>query len=584
MKEQGSDPGQGTRVAIGAVLFLGALVFYYFAVLDVDFRKTALLDFNPHPDADEYFGQARSLADTGIACIQIGHEQLPSRFPPGYPLLVAAWLKLLPAQDAVLAPFRTNQSIGLISLVALFAIYCWRHRPFEGGVASLLLATLPGFVSYSRSSISDLSAGTFSLACFVLVALGFLERKRWLIYAGVLLLGLAVNIRMQLVFFGPLLLAMALFPVSTSRGRWLFHGVAAVAIFVLAASPLLILNTIEFGGPFKTGYEFWVPTLTDKHWVFSLQNVPQQTAMLRSELTATWTGFRVANIFGTGTYIVPAFALLTLTGSFLGRMGRFEFCALLAVLTFFVATVTYRFVEGRFYLPLMFLLVPVATRGVSWAASQVRARRHLVSAGLILILFILAVVGYPSRSGYKPQGNRVQLWDAVQFARVPRSSTAFEAEQALISAFSDKPGLLLSSLDPVSLNAMLPRPFVAAPMDDKHHYRHSFKFRYGLVQATALIQQTLAAGQPIYALFVSEKDFASNASRLPRIEGYHWVTAANTQGTAVIMRLVPSLSGEHRIGERRDEAFNCYSVLYDRCHCREDCQAKRQLEVVAQAA
>jgi hypothetical protein len=81
-------------------------------------------------------------------------------------------------------------------------------------------------------------------------------------------------------------------------------------------------------------------------------------------------------------------------------------------------------------------------------------------------------------------------------------------------------------------------------MDGKHHYDKSLKFRYGPLEATALVQQTLAAGQPIYALFVSGKDFASNAPRLPRIDGYQWVTAANTRANGVIMRLIPSLSGQ----------------------------------------
>ena len=41
--------------------------------------------------------------------------------------------------------------------------------------------------------------------------------------------------------------------------------------------------------------------------LFSLHNVPAQLAMLWSEITANWNEFRVANLFGTGTYIVPAF-------------------------------------------------------------------------------------------------------------------------------------------------------------------------------------------------------------------------------------------------------------------------------------
>jgi len=36
--------------------------------------------------------------------------------------------------------------------------------------------------------------------------------------------------------------------------------------------------------------------------------------MIWSEITASWDQYRVANIFGTGTYVVPAFILLSTVG------------------------------------------------------------------------------------------------------------------------------------------------------------------------------------------------------------------------------------------------------------------------------
>jgi hypothetical protein len=62
----------------GTFLFLCALTFYYFAVLRVDYHKTTLLDLAPHPDATEYFAQAKSLRRDGWPSIQIGYEKLPS--------------------------------------------------------------------------------------------------------------------------------------------------------------------------------------------------------------------------------------------------------------------------------------------------------------------------------------------------------------------------------------------------------------------------------------------------------------------------------------------------------------------------
>src|SRR5437870_9697096 len=104
------------KFLVGALLLLCALTFYYFAGLRIDYSKTMLLDLGPYPNATEYFAQANALRREGCPSIQIGYEKLPSRFPFGYPVLMLPWLKILPGADAVLAPFRTNQTIGLLLL------------------------------------------------------------------------------------------------------------------------------------------------------------------------------------------------------------------------------------------------------------------------------------------------------------------------------------------------------------------------------------------------------------------------------------------------------------------------------------
>ena len=84
------------------------------------------------------------------------------------------------------------------------------------------------------------------------------------------------------------------------------HCCLALVVFAVATSPYFILNTFELGDPLKTGYEFWVPALANKQAAFALHNVPNQIAMIWSEITFSWDNFRVANLFGTGTYVVPA--------------------------------------------------------------------------------------------------------------------------------------------------------------------------------------------------------------------------------------------------------------------------------------
>jgi hypothetical protein len=110
------------RMTIALLCFVLSLFFYYGSVLRVQLKQTGLLDLGPYTDAVEYFAQANSLLKGMAPAIQIGYDRLPSRYPPGYPMLMLPWLKLLPHNE-ILAPFRTNQTFGLLLLIGGFLFY-----------------------------------------------------------------------------------------------------------------------------------------------------------------------------------------------------------------------------------------------------------------------------------------------------------------------------------------------------------------------------------------------------------------------------------------------------------------------------
>lgn len=525
------------HLATGTLCFLLALLFYFGAVLRIEFKRTYFLDLYPYPDAVEYFGQANSILKHGAPTIQIGYDKLPSRYPPGYPILMIPWLKVLPQRDIILAPFRTNQTIGLLLLLGCFAFYFRIGRPLAGGLAALLLATQPAFVTYSRSSMSDLSSAAAAALAFALVYFGLTSRRRWAIYCAAVVLGVSLCIRPQLVFFAPLLIGMALFPVFRSRANWLLHCVLVILTFALAASPYFILNTLEFGHPLKTGYDFWVPWFTQKEMLFSVHSVPDQLAMIWSEITASWDQFRVANLFGTGTYVVPTFVLLCVMGLSFLQFRRFEISALLAGTVFFVATATYRFVDARFYLPILFLLVALAVLPAEWAVGEALKMRFSLSTLGVLLIFLLTCIGYPSQSGFKPKKNRSQAWDALQYANGKGASRRYEAQKEFLRTFRHAPGIVLSNIEPPYLNALLPKPFVAAPIDDHHNYCFSDLWHYGKAEAIRLAQSGIDHATPVYALFVPSIDNDQDIQRLPSIQGYSWKRSKKSDARAVVMTL-----------------------------------------------
>jgi hypothetical protein len=527
-----------THILFGALLFICALIFYYFSVLTINYHDSKLL-YLGYADAATYFAQAKALFKHELPAIQIGYEKLPPLWPAGYPTLMLPWLKILPEADSILAPFRTNQTIGLLLLFGVFGFYLYLAMPLTGGFAALLLATLPGFFTFCRSPMSDISASAFVALSFMFAYLGLKEESRWKIYLSAVFLGLSVNIRIQSIFFAPLLLAMALFPLRGTRLRWFIHCGAVAVIFVLAASPLLVLNTIQFHSPLKTGYAYYLDPMLGKIALFSWRYIPYNIAILWRELALRPQQITVANYFGTGTCFVPAFILLACIGLSFVRLNRFVICAFLASLSFFALTIgLFPVMDLRYYLPLLMLLVTVAVLPVTWAAENLVLPKRTIASLTIFVLFAAACLGYPSRSvDARLKANRLQSWEALQFNTRPSQSAEFNAQRRFIESVGQAGGLVFSDISPVYLNALFPPGFVAAPIDGKRYIQFRHIVHYDQAQAVALAELSLHRSIPVYALFVSTKELDEKASRLPNVPGYRWVPAEDTTGEAVILRL-----------------------------------------------
>lgn len=534
---------------IGTLLLLAALIFYYFAVLRLDYQKTELLDLGPYPDAVEYFAQAKAMLKDGWPSIQIGYDKLPSRYPFGYPVLMVPWLKILPQADSILAPFRTNQMIGLLLILAVFGFYTYLAMPLTGGVAALLLATLPGFFTFCRSSMSDISASTLIALAFMFAYLGLTQERRWKVYLAAVFLGLSVNVRIASVFFAPLLL-IALFPIRPTRVRWWLHCAAVPIVFLVAAVPVLVINEIEFHSPFKTGYEFWVPYWSAR--LFSPRYIPNNIATLWREFALCPQGYHTANIFGTGTLFVPAFVLLIITGLFFIRIDTFILSAFLSGLTYLTLMLSHnsQLVDARYYLPLLILSVALAVLPVTWAAKNLFMRKRIIASLAVSVTFVATCFGYPSHSGYNTVGiNRSQAWDALHFVGPPQRNRRqklvkeykgrqFTAQKKFAELVDNHPGIVLSNIDPVYLNALLSDQSVAAPLDGDHNYAFSKVWHYNRPEALALIEKGLDRALPIYALFTSTKEMTNQQSRLPTPLGYQW-TVFNSGAEAAILQLAP---------------------------------------------
>ena len=163
------------------------------------------------------------------------------------------------------------------------------------------------------------------------------------------------------------------------RWRWFFHCAAVPVVFLLAASPIPVLNIMQFHSPFKTGYDFWTPYWSqywsEKQPLFSLRYIPANAHGLWAEFALhPPRGYRDSNIFGTGTYFVPAFIALVCVGFFFMRITRYTSAAFLAGLSFLLVILSRnnQIAGVRYYLPLLIILIAVAVVPATWAASRAR--------------------------------------------------------------------------------------------------------------------------------------------------------------------------------------------------------------------
>lgn len=514
-----------------------AALFYLVSVLRLDIAETSLLDLDPRPDAAEYFAVGRSMAQGEVPSIHIGADRLPSRYPPGYPVLMLPWFAMLPDGEEILAPFRTSQMAGLVMLFTVFSFYRRVKGPMEAGVTALLLATLPTFFIYCRASMSETCGSLFVCLAFMSAYLGLRERSRRWLYACALFLGLAVNIRVQLVFFGPILLAMAFLGDSRHKVAWFLHCVGVLACFALCLVPVLLVNWAQFGRPMMSGYGCWVSSSL-LIGGFAQRYLPPNLLMCWNELRMAPNGYMVGNIFGTGSHVTPAFAILVVLGLFYVRNWRFSICAGLAVACGGLPLLAFWYLDLRKFHTLAVLGVALAVLPVFRALNALAEHRPKRSIP-ILLLACCAVMGFPSTSGYPKRPWRSQFLDGICIVPYhrPRVSVDHVAANELLEQTQRGPCTVLTSINPVFVDSVLPSDYLVVPLDERHDFRHSPFWRFGTNEVQAVVRRALEGGEIPYALLSPRANYTSEVARLPAVEGRVWVPCPRVATNSLVWSL-----------------------------------------------
>jgi 4-amino-4-deoxy-L-arabinose transferase-like glycosyltransferase len=262
---QASTPLASARGVRDVVTLAVLLAFALLMMTRSGSRRGA--ELMPWPDGLEYAAQAVNLHQGRGAVLHFGGYSYPSRYPEGYPLILAAALPIIGHDVARL--YTVTIAIGLCAIVAIYLLALKLFGRPSAMLATVLLALCPVFVTYSTLVLSDVPTMTATmLVAWALVRAteeeGRPDRAAAL-YATWMILGFTAGFSVIMrptnaMIVGAIVLALIAVPPRGVGMRG--TATAAASFFVaLALMPLVQLhsNAINFGRALGSGYGWWVP-------------------------------------------------------------------------------------------------------------------------------------------------------------------------------------------------------------------------------------------------------------------------------------------------------------------------------------
>lgn len=196
-------------------------------------------------NAVQYYNYARNLVQQNVfSADPIGtlHPVGDSFRDPGYPVFLAAWMKIFPQWDKWYAAVIFSQAVLSAATVVLWLIIGRRWMsPSWLGVAGLLMAVWPHSISISSHLLSETLYGFLTALAMLVFSLGMDKPTyRWAVASGICF-SLAAYTNSVLLPFA------ALLGIYWAMGRQLPTKVALalIATTVCLAMPWIIRNSMQ---------------------------------------------------------------------------------------------------------------------------------------------------------------------------------------------------------------------------------------------------------------------------------------------------------------------------------------------------
>jgi hypothetical protein len=472
----------------GWLLLLFALVWYGVVVMAPDPYNTIQAALHPHPDAPEYLDSAVNLVEGRGFGIHIAGDVHPTRYPPGFPVLLAGLLAA--GADPIKAPFLLNRWAGLALLLSLFWVVRTRRGILAAGIAATLLATRASVVVLARAPMSEIVTVLLSFWGAVLVYDYGRGRDRRFGAAGVTLLAAAGLLRFSAV---PLLALAGVAWWVRHRARptaGLNHLVSGGVLATVTLTPLFVYNKLVFESPWRTGYDYW---LTENFGI-CLECVPDNLSVFLLELLQA-SPASTASLYGEGSFYAPAYFLLVVfcLPRLLASTVMRGFVLVAGLYAFF--SLAHPHAVPRLLFPVVTLsIAPVAVVTTAWLTDLYRRRRYVPFAALVL-LSLTVIAGWPGTRSHADLGDL-----AVTHAMRQRALERILVERLEANRGGDAV-LVLTDTNPPFLHASLEGDRQIAPLFNEHDYRwNPSVFVFGDTEREAIMAAAVADGRRIYAL------------------------------------------------------------------------------------
>jgi hypothetical protein len=312
------------------------------------------------PDALDYAIVAHRLSDGEQPGLPLGGHLYPSRYPLGFPLLLAPAVRAGTRPDSL---WHVTALLAVAGVALTYLAGLLVAAPLEALWGAALLGCSPLYVRFATMTMSDVPATACAAAWLLLLAMPFTA-------ALGMVSGFACSIRLMCL---PLVVGGAVAAVARGR-RDLACFVAGLA---LGLGPVIVSAVARSAGPLA-GYGFWLP---DEYG--SLGATFQLSALRANvaEYVAALVGIARDGPFYS--FLVPALATLGAWTAWNRREAsrRVLGIAAAAVIMYYGIALFYFFHDLRLLLPVVPLVIVAAVSGLHCLAI-----RRPVIAGILAIV------------------------------------------------------------------------------------------------------------------------------------------------------------------------------------------------------